>query len=155
MDFEFTEEQQQLRDAVHRWVDKGYDFEKRRAIVRGGGFDRGVYNQLAELGLTGLYIPEGDGGLGKGPVEGMVVMEELGRGIVMEPVSPALISGATLSAYAPADVKSQWLPKIASGEALVVLAQIEQKARWKLDVCDTQAAQSGSAWTVAGAKSVV
>ena len=155
MDFEFTEEQQQLRDAVHRWVDKGYDFEKRRAIVRGGGFDRGVYNQLAELGLTGLYIPEGDGGMGMGPVEGMVVMEELGRGIVMEPVSHALISGATLSAHAPNDVKSRWLPKIASGEALVVLAHVERKARWNLDVCDTQAAQSGGAWTVTGAKSVV
>jgi alkylation response protein AidB-like acyl-CoA dehydrogenase len=155
MDFNFTDDQQQLRDAVHRWVDKGYDFEKRRAIVRAGGFDRSVYNQLAELGLTALYVPDEFGGMGMGPVEGMVVMEELGRGIVMEPVSHALISGATLSAYAPADVKSQWLPKIASGEALVVLAHIEQKARWKLDVCATQAAQSGGGWTVTGAKGVV
>jgi len=155
MDFDFTDDQQQLRDAVHRWVDKGYDFEKRRAIVRAGGFDRGVYNQLAELGLTGLYIPEDFGGMGMGPVEGMVVMEELGRGIVMEPVSHALISGATLAAYAGAEVKSQWLPKIASGEALVVLAQIEQKSRWNLDACSTQAAQSGGAWTVTGAKGVV
>jgi alkylation response protein AidB-like acyl-CoA dehydrogenase len=155
MDFNFTDDQQQLRDAVHRWVDKGYDFEKRRAIVRAGGFDRNVYNQLAELGLTALYIPDDFGGMGMGPVEGMVVMEELGRGIVMEPVSHALICGATLSAYAPADVKSQWLPKVASGEALVVLAHIEQKARWKLDVCTTQAAQAGGGWTVTGAKGVV
>src|SRR4051812_21101752 len=57
MDFDFTDDQSQLRDAVHRWVEKGYDFEKRRAIVKAGGFDRNVYNQLAELGLTGLYIP--------------------------------------------------------------------------------------------------
>jgi hypothetical protein len=90
-----------------------------------------------------------------GPVEGMVAMEELGRGIVMEPLAHALIAGATLNAYAPADAKSTWLEKIASGEALVVLAHVERKARWRLDVCETQAAQSGSAWTVTGAKSVV
>ena len=155
MDFDFTDDQQQLRDAVHRWVDKGYDFERRRAIVKAGGFDRNIYNQLAELGLTALYVPDEFGGMGMGPVEGMVVMEELGRGIVMEPVSHALIAGATLAAYAPAAVRSQWLPKIASGEALVVLAHVERKAHWKLDACETQATPSASAWTVTGAKSVV
>jgi hypothetical protein len=82
-------------------------------------------------------------------------MEELGRGIVMEPVSHALISGATLNAYAPDAVKSVWLPKIASGEALTVLAHMERKARWRLDVCETQAVQSGNAWAITGAKSIV
>jgi alkylation response protein AidB-like acyl-CoA dehydrogenase len=155
MDFEFTDDQQQLRDAVRRWVDKGYGFEKRRGIVKAGGFDRDVYTELAELGLTGLYVPDDFGGMGMGPVEGMVVMEELGRGIVMEPIAQALIAGATLNAYAPQDVKSAWLGKIASGEALVVLAQVERKARWRLDVCDAQATQSGAQWTINGEKSVV
>jgi hypothetical protein len=155
MDFEFSEDQQQLRDAVRRWVDKGYGFEKRRAIVKAGGFDRGVYRELAELGLTGLYVDGDHGGMGMGPVEGMVVMEELGRGMVMEPLAHTLIAGATLNAFAPADVKAAWLEKIATGEALVVLAHVERKARWKLDVCETQAAQSGGAWAVTGAKSVV
>jgi len=155
MDFEFTEEQQQLRDAVRRWVERGYDFERRRAIVKAGGFDRGVYGQLAELGLTGLYVSDEHGGMGMGPVEGMVVLEELGRGMVMEPVAHALIAGATLSNYGGAEVKSQWLPKVAAGEALVVLAHVERQARWRLDVCDTQAASSGGAWMVTGAKSIV
>jgi hypothetical protein len=155
MDFEFSEDQQQLRDAVRRWVDKGYGFERRRAIAKAGGFDRGVYGELAGLGLAGLYVPEDFAGMGMGPVEGMVVMEELGRGIVMEPLAHALIAGATLNAYAPADVKSAWLPKIGSGEALVVLAHVERKARWRLDVCDTRATQAGNAWTVTGAKSIV
>jgi hypothetical protein len=155
MDFEFTEDQVSLRDAVRRWVDKGYTFDKRRAIVNAGGFDRNVYGELAELGLAGLYVPDDFGGMGMGPVDGMVVMEELGRGMVMEPLAHALIAGATLNAYAPKDVKSAWLGKIASGEALVVLAHVERKARWRLDVCDTKAAQSGNAWTVTGAKSVV
>ena len=87
MDFDFSDDQEQLRDAVRKWVDKGYDFERRRGIVKAGGFDRSAYGELAELGLAGLYIAEDHGGMGMGPVEGMVVMEELGRGIVLEPLA--------------------------------------------------------------------
>jgi hypothetical protein len=155
MDFDFSDDQEQLRDAVRRWVDKGYDFERRRAIVKAGGFDRGAYGQLAELGLTGLYIAEADGGMGMGPVEGMVVMEELGRGIVLEPLAQALIAGGVLGGYAPAAVKGQWLPKIAGGEALVVLAYQERQARYRLDDCQAKAARRGDAWMVTGAKSIV
>ena len=155
MDFDFTDDQEQLRDAVRKWVDKGYGFERRRAIVKAGGFSREAYTELAQLGLTGLYIPEANDGLGMGPVEGMVVMEELGRGIVLEPLAQTLIAGGVLSGYAPEAVKTAWLPKIASGEALVVLAQQERAARYKLDVCAAQAAQSGTAWTVNASKSVV
>ena len=61
MDFDFSDDQEQLRDAVRKWVDKGYDFERRRAIVKAGGFDRAAYGELAELGLTGLYVAEAQG----------------------------------------------------------------------------------------------
>ncbi|WP_374406308.1 acyl-CoA dehydrogenase family protein [Hydrogenophaga sp.] len=155
MDFDFSDDQEQLRDAVRKWVDKGYDFERRRAIVKAGGFDRNAYNELAELGLAGLYTSEDDGGMGMGPVEGMVVMEELGRGIVLEPLAQTLITSGVIGAYGGADVKAAWLPKIASGEALVVLAHQERGARYRLDVCKTTAAQAGSGWTVSGAKHVV
>ena len=155
MDFDFSDDQEQLRDAVRKWVDKGYDFERRRGIVKAGGFDRAAYNELAELGLAGLYIDEDDGGLGMGPVEGMVVMEELGRGIVLEPLAQTLMAGGVIGAYGGAEVKAAWLPKIAAGEALVVLAQQERGARHRLDLCKTTAAQSGSGWTVSGTKSVV
>jgi alkylation response protein AidB-like acyl-CoA dehydrogenase len=159
MDFDFTDDQQQLRDAVHKWVEKGYGFERRRGIEAGKegtpGFSRTAFNELAELGLCGLYIPEDDGGLGMGPIEGMVVMEELGRGIVLEPLAQSLIAGAVLSGYAPAELKGDWLPRIAGGEALVVLAQQERKARYHLKVCETTAAQAGSGWTVSGTKNMV
>ncbi len=155
MDFDFSDDQEQLRDAVRKWVDKGYDFERRRGIVKAGGFDRAAYNELAELGLAGLYTSEADGGLGMGPVEGMVVMEELGRGIVLEPLAQTLITSGVIGAYGGADVKAAWLPKIAAGEALLVLAQQERGARYRLDVCKTTAMQAGSGWTVSGAKSVV
>lgn len=155
MDFDFSDDQEQLRDAVRKWVDKGYDFERRRGIVKAGGFDRGAYGELVELGLAGLYISEDDGGLGMGPVEGMVVMEELGRGIVLEPLAQTLITSGVIGAYGGADVKAAWLPKIASGEALVVLAQQERGARYRIDVCKTTATSTGIGWTVSGVKSVV
>lgn len=155
MDFDFTNDQEQLRDAVRKWVDKGYDFERRRAIVKAGGFDRSAYGELAGLGLAGLYIAEEQGGMGMGPVEGMVVMEELGRGIVLEPLAQTLIAGGILSGYASDAVKSSWLPRIAGGEALVVLAHQERKARYRLDVCETRATRAGNAWAVTGAKSIV
>jgi alkylation response protein AidB-like acyl-CoA dehydrogenase len=155
MDFDFSEDQEQLRDAVRKWVDKGYDFERRRRTVAAGGFDRAAYNELAELGLAGLYISETDGGMGMGPTEGMVVMEELGRGIVLEPLAQTLIISSVLGGYAPANLKADWLPRVASGEALVVLAHQERGARYRLDACNTTATQSGSGWSLSGTKSIV
>ena len=134
MDFDFSDDQEQLRDAVRKWVDKGYNFERHRAIARAGGFSRDAYRELAELGLCGLYVPEAHGGLGMGPVEGMVVMEELGRGIVLEPLAQTLIAAAVLAAYAPAPVAAAGLPGIASGESIVVLACQERAARYRLTV---------------------
>jgi len=155
MDFNFSDDQQQLRDAVAKWVEKGYDFERRRKIEAAGGFDRAAWTELTELGLAGLYIPEDDGGLGMGPVEGMVVMEELGRGIVLEPLAQSLIAGAVLAGHADAATKQNWLPRIASGEALVVLASQEKKARYRLDVCAATAKKAGDGYTVHGSKGVV
>ncbi|MBS7777181.1 acyl-CoA dehydrogenase family protein [Acidovorax sp. CCYZU-2555] len=155
MDFNFSEDQQQLRDAVRRWVSKGYTFERRREIVAAGGFSRAAYTELAELGLTALAVPEAHDGLGQGPVDVMVAMEELGRGIVLEPLAQAVVASAVLSQYAPADVQAQWLPKIASGEALVVLAQQERKARYRLDVCSATAKASGNGHVVTAHKSLV
>lgn len=155
MDFDFSDEQEQLRDAVRKWVDRSYAFERRRAIAQGGGFDRGAYGELAELGLAGLFVPEEHGGMGMGPVEAMVVMEELGRGLVLEPLAQTLIASGLLAGYAPEAVRADWLPRLAGGEALVVLAHQERKARYRLDVCETQAAPAGGGWNVTGGKSVV
>jgi alkylation response protein AidB-like acyl-CoA dehydrogenase len=155
MDFDFSDDQEQLRDAVRKWVDKGYDFDRRRKAVKAGGFDRAAYRELADLGLTGLYIGDDHGGMGMGPVEGMIAMEELGRGMVLEPLAQTLIASCLLGGDAPEALKSAWLPRIASGEALVVLAYQERKARYRLDACETVADRSGDGWTVSGTKSIV
>jgi len=123
--------------------------------VAQGGFSRDAWNELAELGLCGLYVSDDHGGMGMGPTEAMVAMEELGRGIVLEPLAQALVAGGIVSGYAPADVQAQWLPKIASGEALVVLACQERKARYRLDICEAKAAPAGSGWSVSATKSIV
>ncbi len=155
MDFDFTDDQEQLRDAVRKWVDKGYDFGRRTRIAGAGGFSREAYGQLAELGLAGLYIPEADGGLGMGPVEGMVVMEELGRGLVLEPLAETLIAGAVLSGYAPAALRAAWLPEVASGERLVVLACQERAARYHFEKCEAKATQAQDVWSLVATKSIV
>lgn len=155
MDFDFSEDQQSLRDAVRRWVDKGYTFERRRSIVAAGGFDRAAYGELADLGLTALTVPEAHGGLGLGAVDAMVAMEELGRGIVLEPLAQTFIASNVLSHFAPADVQAGWLPRIASGEALVVLAHQERKARYRLDVCEAKAASGPAGHALTAIKSIV
>ncbi|MCF8205285.1 MAG: acyl-CoA dehydrogenase family protein [Methylotenera sp.] len=138
MDFDFTEDQEALRDAVRRFVDKDYDFERRKAIVRAGGFDRGVWDGLAGLGLTALAVPEAHGGLGFGAVEAMVVMEELGRGLVMEPITQGALIAPAMLAHAPQALQNDWLPRMAGGEALVVLAHQEAKSRYRLNRVTTR-----------------
>jgi alkylation response protein AidB-like acyl-CoA dehydrogenase len=155
MDFDFTDDQQQLRDAVRKWVGKGYDFERRKSITASGGFSREAYREMAELGLTGLYVPEAHDGMGMGPAEGMVVMEELGRGMVLEPLGQTLIAGAVLAGYAPDPVKADWLPKIASGESLVVLAHQERGGRYSLSKCDAKATKNQHHWALTAVKSIV
>lgn len=155
MDFDFSDDQEQLRDAVRKWVDKGYSFARRSATVKAGGFSRDAFGEIAELGLCGLYIAETHDGMGMGPVEGMVAMEELGRGMVLEPLAQSLIAGGVLSGYAPDAVKSAWLPKVASGEALVVLAYQERAARYRLDVCDAKATSAPAGYTLTATKSIV
>ncbi|HEY4080095.1 MAG TPA: acyl-CoA dehydrogenase family protein [Burkholderiaceae bacterium] len=151
MDFNFTEDQESLRDAVRRWVDKDYDFARRHANVKAGGFSRQAWDGLVGLGLMGLAVPEEQGGLGFGPVDAMVVMEELGRGIVMEPYAQAALIAPCVLAHAPSGAQAEWLPKIAGGEAMVVLAYQEPGARYRLDSVKAQFANG----QITGTKSLV
>ena len=143
MDFDFTDDQQSLRDAVRRWVDKGFGFERRHKLAKAGGAARAVYSELAELGLAGLAIPEAHGGMGFGAIEAMVVCEELGRGLVNAPYAHAALVAPALLAAAPAALQSAWLPRVASAEALIVLAHQERAARYRLEQVSTRASRQG------------
>ncbi len=155
MDFDFSDDQESLRDAVRRWVDKGFSFERRHGIAKAGGATRAVYAELAELGLTGLAVPEAHGGMAFGAIEAMVVCEELGRGLVNAPYAHGALVAPTLLSAAPAAVQAAWLPKIADASALVVLAHQERAARYRLHHVLTRAEPAGSGWTISGTKSVV
>src|SRR5687768_17002673 len=97
MDFNFSDEQQALRDTLRKFIRKDYSFEKRRAILKSAdGFSRDVWKQFADLGLLGLTLPEAHGGLGGTPEDTLVVMEELGRGLVVEPYLPTVVLAAGL-----------------------------------------------------------
>ncbi len=155
MNFDFSDDEQQLREAVLRWVERGYTFDRRRAIEKSGGFSAEVWSEIAELGLLGLGTSEEDGGMAMGPVAAMLALEALGRGLVMEPVAAVALVAASVIARAPVGVRSAWAPRIASGGARVVLAYQERAARYRLDRVDTRAMQSGNDWNVSGVKSIV
>ena len=155
MDFDFTPEQLSLREAVARWVEKGFPFARRHALARAGGAAREVYAELAALGLGGLCVPEAHGGMGFGAVEAMVVMEELGRGLVHAPYAQAALMSPALLAAATPELQQTWLPRVAEGSALIVPAHQEAAARYRLALVQTRARQDGSAWRLDGAKSVV
>ncbi|WP_295645340.1 acyl-CoA dehydrogenase family protein [uncultured Methylibium sp.] len=155
MDFDFTDDQNSLRDAVQRWVEKGFSFERRHGIAKAGGKTREVYGELAELGLTALAVPDAHGGMGFGPVEAMVVQEELGRGLVNAPYAQGALIAPAVLGTAPDALQAAWLPKIADASALVVLAHQERGARYRLDQVTTKAVQAHGGWTLTGAKAVV
>ena len=155
MDFDFSDDQQQLRDAVARWVSGSYDFERRQKIVKAGGFDRAAWDELAGIGLPGLYVVGEYGGLDMSPVDGMIVLEELGRGLVLEPVAQVLVTSAIIQAYGEEPIRQAWLPQVAAGDTILVLAHQERGARYRLDVCETTATASGDGYTLSGQKNIV
>jgi len=105
--------------------------------------------------LGGLYIPERLGGLGRGAVEAMIVMEELGRGIVLEPFAHTLIAGALLSRCGDEELQTAWCGKLVSGDALIVLAHQERQSRYRHAVCAATANRVGHEWEIRGSKSLV
>ena len=99
MDFTLNEEQQLLKNSAERFVEQDYGFEKRREIVASvNGFDPDVWAQMAELGWLGLPFSEEDGGFDGTPVETMIVMEALGRGLMVEPYLATVVLGGGLVA---------------------------------------------------------
>ncbi len=155
MDFEFSDDQGALRDAVARWVDKGFSFERRHSAAKAGGSSRDVQRELAELGLAGLVISPDHGGLGMGPVEAMVVMQELGRGLVHAPFAATHLVAPSLLADAVPGVQAEWLGRIASGEAIVAPALQESASRYRLNQVTTRAVNTASGWKLSGRKSLV
>jgi len=157
MNFNLTDEQQQLRDTLARFVQKDYAFEKRKAILKSkDGYSREAWKQLADMGLTALGLPEAHGGLPGNAVDTMVVMEVLGRGLVVEPYVATVVLGAGLVAQLGSEAQQQaLLPGVASGERLLALAHEEAGGRYELEHVGTAAKKQGDHYLLNGAKTVV
>jgi alkylation response protein AidB-like acyl-CoA dehydrogenase len=155
MDFDFSEDQDMLRDSVRKWVDKGYDFERRKGIVKSGGYSPQAWKELADLGLTGLHVGEAQGGMAFGPTDAMVVMEELGRGLVLEPFAAVALVATHLLKMGHSPAAGLWLEGIASGTERVVLAHQERAARYQLAHVETTATHVSGSWQLSGLKSLV
>jgi alkylation response protein AidB-like acyl-CoA dehydrogenase len=129
MNFDFTEEQLALHDTVRRFVARDYTFEQRRAILATpAGWSREVWQALADLGLLALNIDEDYGGLGYGPQETGLVMGVFGAGLLLEPwLAAAVVAPALIRRIASADFQEQWLPNIATGASIAVLAHADAR----------------------------
>ena len=156
MDFNFTEEQDQLREAVAKWVERSHGFDRRRTIVEQGGFSEQTWQELSELGLMALAVDEAHGGMGMGAVEAMVVMEQLGQGLVMDAVVQSWLVAQVLLSHGQPSLQTQHLPALASGQWRCALAHQERAARYRLGVCDATAQETApGVWSISGLKSLV
>ncbi len=160
MHFKFSEEQEQLRESLLRFVQKDYSFEKRREILAStDGHSRTVWQHFADFGLLSLGIPEDDGGLGGNAVDLLRVMEVFGRGLVVEPYLSTVVLGAGLLVRCgSAAQRSQLLPEIVAGRKRLAFAHFEAGARYELSHVATTAqkdAHDKSGYVLNGSKSVV
>ena len=136
MNFIHTEEQQMLADTVARFVQDEYDFDARRKRLeashrQGPGYSPALWSQLADLGLFALNVPEAYGGIGAGPVETMIVMEGLGRGLVLEPfLTTGVIAPRLIATHGTAAQKDRYLAAIATGGLRLALAVLEPRSRF-------------------------
>jgi len=157
MDFELSEDQQLLEDALNRWLARHYGFDKRQAVARSArGFSEENWRALAELGLLGLQVPSEHSGLGATAVETYIVMRALGRALVLEPyVSTAVIGAAILGRAGSAAQQAQHLLALAAGERRVALAALEAQGRFDLGDVNTTARARGDGFILDGSKAVV
>lgn len=153
MDFNFTQEQKQFADALRRWIDKDYGFEQRKKIIHSeAGVSDTAWNTLVELGMTALPVPEEQGGFNGSAIDMMVVMQELGRGLVVEPYFATVLGAQFLKL---AGGQEALLEKVAGGELKLAAALGEKKARHDLTDIATSARADGDGYVINGSKTVV
>jgi len=157
MDFNFSEEQLQLQDAITRFVQGDYDFEHHRKVVASAdGWDRKAWQGLADLGVLAMIVPEDQGGLGYGPIETQLALQATGPALLAEPLlTSGVIATALVRDFAQEPVRSDLLGELATGGRILVLAHQEAKARGDVTVVDTAAKADGDHVVLNGAKAVI
>ena len=157
MDFDLSDEQRLLADSITRLLADQYSFEARKGYHKQAqGWSADLWSRFAELGLLGLPFAEDYGGFGGGPLETMLVMEQFGRALVLEPyVATVVLAGTAVRQAGTDEQKQALLPQIAEGTLKMAFAHGERQARYDLTDVMTTAIRNGKGWVLDGAKSVV
>lgn len=160
MDFNFSDEQQMLRDSIQKFVRENYDIstvpERRKASRKTPGYSEEHWQTFAELGWLGVPFPEEFGGIGGGPTDVMVVMEELGRGLVREPYLPTVVLGGNALLLGGSGAqKERIIPQIIEGKVKLAMGYQEEQSRYDLGDVATQAKKADGGYVLNGKKSVV
>jgi alkylation response protein AidB-like acyl-CoA dehydrogenase len=158
VNFAYSEEQEELRRTVRAFLEqKSPETEVRRLMETDDGLDTAVWSQMAEqLGLQGLHIPEEFGGSGFSYVELCIVLEEMGRRLLVAPFfSSVVLAANTLLESGDDAAKKELLPGIASGQTFATLAFTEDNGRWDESGITVRATRAGDGWTISGTKSFV
>jgi len=157
MEFNYSEEQLALQDTLQRFISRDYDFDKRRAFSASpSGFSPEAWSQYAELGLLALPFPEDFGGLSGTAVDTMLVMEQFGKGLLLEPYLSTVVTCGGLIRDAGSDsLKKRLLPQIGAGTVKLSFAGHEAEGRYDLAYVACTAQESGGSWRLSGRKTVV
>jgi len=156
MNFSFTEEQSLLRDSLASYLADHYDFETRRAALKSeAGWRPGVWKAFAEdLGILGAALPEDLGGLGGGPTETMVIMEQLGAALVVEPYIGTVVIGGGFLTRSDHPAAADLIARIVAGETILAFAAAEPQGRYNWADLQTTARKEGGGWLLNGHKAV-
>ena len=157
MDFNYTETQDMLRDTLARFLADTYDFDKRQKMIASdGGRDPGIWKALAnDLGILSAPFSEAQGGLDGGALENMIMMEELGKVIAIEPYLQTVVIGGGALKAAHGPLADAMIPEIIAGNAIIAFAYAEPQGRYDLANLRTTAKRDGAGYVLNGHKSVV
>ncbi|MCV6626543.1 MAG: acyl-CoA dehydrogenase family protein [Cellvibrionaceae bacterium] len=156
MNFDISEEQKMLKDSVARFVQDEYGFDVREKIIASeAGYSADNWQKFAELGWLSIPFAEDFGGFGGGAVDTMVVMEELGRGIVIEPFVATVLMFGGLLAAGELDNKAELIGQIINGSLQGAVAYLEPQSRFELADVKTEALAEGDGYRLSGVKSLV
>ena len=157
MDFSLNEFQSMLADSVEKFVSNEYPFDKRQANADSdAGFGTDTWQTFCELGWTALPFAEEDGGLGCGPIETMLLMQQFGRGLVVEPyLANVVLAGGLLRRLGTSAQKEKWLAPLIEGQLQAAVAIAEPQNRYEFAEIETSASRDGDDWILNGKKSVV
>jgi alkylation response protein AidB-like acyl-CoA dehydrogenase len=156
MNFEYSDEQQQLADSLRKLLANDYSFDKRKLILNSssGGSDA-LWAHFAEMGLTAVAVPESDGGFGGGAVDLMAAMEACGEALVVEPLLDHIVATRLVARAGSPAQRAALLPGLIDGSHKLALAALEPGRRYELAPTKTRARAVGDGWVLDGEKCVV